>query len=181
AGPAAQAATSSPGAVETSPDPAGRTSADPASRSAERAPRAVAPVAAKAAPAAATAAQYVDQVLALANAERRKAGCDPLRSDAKLRRAAQKHADDMAARDYYDHTTPEGRTPGDRITAAGYDWSAWGENIFRGPHTAAEAVEGWMNSEGHRKNILNCAFKEVGVGVSLTDNGPWWVQDFASP
>ncbi|MFJ6350480.1 CAP domain-containing protein [Streptomyces sp. NPDC054835] len=137
---------------------------------------------ARAAPAAAgTAAQYIDQVLALANTERRKAGCEPLRSDARLRTAAQRHADDMSDRDYYAHDTPEGRSPGDRITAAGYDWSTWGENIFRGPHTPAEAVDGWMNSEGHRRNILNCAFKEMGVGVNLTPNGPWWVQDFASP
>ncbi|MEU8764465.1 CAP domain-containing protein [Streptomyces sp. NPDC048659] len=131
--------------------------------------------------AARSAAQYIDQVLSLANSERRKAGCDPLRSDGKLRKAAQRHADDMSDREYYAHNSPEGRTPGERITAAGYDWSTWGENIFRGPHTAAEAVQGWMKSEGHRKNILNCAFKEVGVGVSLADNGPWWVQDFASP
>lgn len=137
---------------------------------------------AQAAPAAAgTAAQYIDQILTLANTERRKAGCEPLRSDAKLRTAAQRHADDMSDRDYYAHDTPEGRSPGDRITAAGYEWSTWGENIFRGPHTPAEAVDGWMNSEGHRKNILNCAFKEMGVGVNLTSNGPWWVQDFASP
>ncbi|MEU6932440.1 CAP domain-containing protein [Streptomyces sp. NPDC046374] len=137
---------------------------------------------ARAVPAAAgTAAQYVDQILGLANAERRKAGCEPLRSDGKLRTAAQRHADDMSDRDYYAHDTPEGRGPGDRITAAGYDWSTWGENIFRGPHTPAEAVDGWMNSEGHRKNILNCAFREMGVGVNLTSNGPWWVQDFASP
>ncbi|MER8047733.1 CAP domain-containing protein [Streptomyces sp. NPDC094032] len=153
-----------------------------AARAALPAPREEVPPRAKAAPlAAGTAAQYVDQVLNLANAERRKAGCDPLRSDAKLRTAAQRHADDMSDRDYYAHDSPEGRSPGDRITAAGYTWSTWGENIFRGPHTPAEAVDGWMNSEGHRKNILNCAFQEVGVGVNLTGNGPWWVQDFATP
>lgn len=129
---------------------------------------------------AGTAARYVDQVVTLANVEREKAGCGPLRSEAKLRTAAQKHADDMAERDYYAHESPEGRNAGDRITAAGYSWALWGENIHRGPHTPAQAVEDWMNSEGHRKNILNCAFKDVGVGVTLTDNGPWWVQDFAA-
>ncbi|MFF9839814.1 CAP domain-containing protein [Streptomyces sp. NPDC013740] len=129
---------------------------------------------------AGSAGQYVDQIVALVNTEREKAGCSPLRSDAKLRTAAQEHADDMSARHYYAHESPEGRNAGDRISAAGYTWSTWGENIHRGPHTPAQAVEDWMNSEGHRRNILNCAFEDIGVGVTLAANGPWWVQDFAS-
>ncbi|MFI8828708.1 CAP domain-containing protein [Streptomyces sp. NPDC053431] len=130
--------------------------------------------------AAGAAAQYVQQVVSLANAERRKAGCAPLRSDARLRAAAQGHADDMAARVSYAHVGRDGRDAGDRISAAGYRWSSWGENIHRGPDSPAQAVEDWMNSSGHRKNILNCAFEDIGVGVNLTPNGPWWVQDFAT-
>lgn len=129
---------------------------------------------------AATAAQDVAQVVQLVNAERRKAGCGPLRSDPKLRNAAQGHADDMAARNYYAHAGRDGRNAGDRIKAAGYTWSAWGENIHRGPHSAAQAVDEWMNSAAHRENILDCSFEDIGVGVNLTGNGPWWVQDFAS-
>ncbi|MEU4080071.1 CAP domain-containing protein [Streptomyces venezuelae] len=126
------------------------------------------------------AARYVRDVVALANAEREKAGCAPLRSESRLRTAAQGHADDMSARDYYQHDNPEGRDAGDRITGAGYTWSTWGENIHRGPKTPARAMEDWMDSPGHRANILNCAFKDIGVGVNLTANGPWWVQDFGA-
>ncbi|MFJ7069675.1 CAP domain-containing protein [Streptomyces sp. NPDC101115] len=130
--------------------------------------------------AAGSAAQYVSQVLTLVNAERKKAGCGPLRSDSRLKAAAQRHADDMASHDYYAHAGQDGRNAGDRITSAGYSWASWGENIHRGPHSPAQAVDEWMNSEGHRRNILNCSFEDLGVGVNLTANGPWWVQDFAT-
>ncbi|MFE5297178.1 CAP domain-containing protein [Streptomyces sp. NPDC056632] len=130
--------------------------------------------------AAGTDGQYVTQVVLLANAERKKAGCAPLRSDARLQEAAQGHADDMAARASYAHVGKDGRDAGDRMAAAGYTWTSWGENIHRGPESPAQAVEDWMNSPGHRKNILNCAFEDIGVGVNLRANGPWWVQDFAT-
>ncbi|MGW6566753.1 CAP domain-containing protein [Streptomyces sp. NPDC054975] len=125
-------------------------------------------------------ARYVDQVVALANAERDKAGCSPLRVDGRLRASAQGHADDMADRAYYDHSSPEGRDAGDRITAAGYAWARWAENIHRGPKTPTEAMDDWMSSDGHRRHILNCSFKDIGVGVTLTANGPWWVQNFGT-
>ncbi|MER7957398.1 CAP domain-containing protein [Streptomyces sp. NPDC096030] len=126
------------------------------------------------------AAQFVEQIVALANTEREKAGCSPLRADGRLHDSAQAHADDMADRDYYAHTTPEGRDAGERITAAGYTWSSWAENIHRGPKTPVETMADWMNSDGHRRNILNCSFKDLGVGVALTSNGPWWVQNFGT-
>ncbi|WP_435057901.1 CAP domain-containing protein [Streptomyces sp. bgisy060] len=127
-----------------------------------------------------TTARYVQDVVALANAERKKAGCSPLRSEGRLRRAAQEHSDDMSARGYYEHHSPEGRDAGDRMSSAGYAWSSWGENIHRGPKTPARAMKDWMDSPGHRANILNCAFKDIGVGVTLSANGPWWVQDFGT-
>ncbi|WP_344362345.1 CAP domain-containing protein, partial [Streptomyces gobitricini] len=130
--------------------------------------------------AVAAAAEYAERVLALVDAERAKAGCRPLRRDSRLRSAAQGHADDMAARGYYAHDNPEGRDAGDRMAAAGYDWRTWGENIHRGPRNAARAVRDWMASSEHRKNIVNCAFKDIGVGVNLRSNGPWWVQNFAA-
>ncbi|WP_099055158.1 CAP domain-containing protein [Streptomyces vietnamensis] len=130
--------------------------------------------------AAGKAARFVRDVVELANAEREKAGCGPLRTEGHLRAAAQGHADDMAARDYYEHHSPEGRDAGDRISGAGYAWAAWGENIHRGPKTPERAMEDWMDSPGHRANILNCSFKDIGVGVSLAANGPWWVQDFGA-
>ncbi|WP_329403186.1 CAP domain-containing protein [Streptomyces melanogenes] len=127
-----------------------------------------------------TAAAYVQQVVDLANAERAKAGCSPFKADRRLNASAQAHADDMAARDYYEHNSPEGRNAGDRMSAAGYDWHKWGENIHRGPKTPADAMRDWMNSPGHRANLLDCGFKDIGVGVNLSGNGPWWVQNFGS-
>ncbi|MFG2331652.1 CAP domain-containing protein [Streptomyces sp. NPDC048604] len=127
-----------------------------------------------------TPERYAEQLVALVNAERLRAGCDPLRSSGPLRAAAQGHADDMAARGYYEHRDPDGSDGGDRITAAGYDWRAWGENIHRGPKTPATAMRDWMDSAAHRRNIVNCSFKDLGVGVNLRANGPWWVQVFGA-
>ncbi|MEU2503286.1 CAP domain-containing protein [Streptomyces sp. NPDC007863] len=120
-----------------------------------------------------------DQVLSLVNAERAKAGCGPLTANATLARAAQAHSDDMAARDFFDHTNPDGADPGDRVTAAGYPWSTYGENIAMGQRTPEQVMEAWMNSPGHRANILNCDFKELGVGIH-DDGGPYWTQVFGA-
>ncbi|MEU8762384.1 CAP domain-containing protein [Streptomyces sp. NPDC048659] len=120
-----------------------------------------------------------DQVVALVNAERAKAGCGPLTSNATLVKAAQGHSDDMAARDFFDHTNPDGAGPGDRVTAAGYPWTTYGENIAMGQSTPAQVMESWMNSPGHRANILNCDFKEIGVGVHDA-GGPYWTQVFGA-
>ncbi|MEV3987821.1 CAP domain-containing protein [Streptomyces sp. NPDC049837] len=124
------------------------------------------------------AAEHAQRIVALVNAARARAGCPPLRVDSRLRGAAQGHADDMADRDYYAHNNPEGRDAGDRMEAAGYNWRTWGENIHRGPRDPARAVRDWLASAGHRKNIVNCEFKDIGVGVNLRSNGPWWVQNF---
>ncbi|MFD6247643.1 CAP domain-containing protein [Streptomyces roseolus] len=120
-----------------------------------------------------------DQVLSLVNAERAKAGCGPLTANATLARAAQAHSDDMAARDFFDHTNPDGAGPGDRVTAAGYPWSTYGENIAMGQRTPEQVMEAWMNSPGHRANILNCDFKELGVGIH-DGGGPYWTQVFGA-
>jgi uncharacterized protein YkwD len=117
----------------------------------------------------------------MVNAERAKAGCGPLRINPKLQAAAQQHSDDMAARGYYEHDTPEGVDPGARMTRAGYSWQSWGENIYKSPMDPSTAMTGWMNSPEHRDNILNCSFQETGVGVNLASNGPWWTEDFAHP
>ncbi|MEV0318180.1 sigma-70 family RNA polymerase sigma factor [Streptomyces sp. NPDC050658] len=133
-----------------------------------------------AAPPPATPSGVADQVIALVNTERSKAGCGPVKSNAKLATAATNHSADMAARDYFDHTSPDGKDPGDRITAAGYRWSTYGENIARGQQTPASVMDSWMNSEGHRANILNCSFKELGVGIHNGSGGPWWTQAFGT-
>ncbi|MET8689226.1 sigma-70 family RNA polymerase sigma factor [Streptomyces sp. NPDC004732] len=120
------------------------------------------------------------QVVALVNTERSKAGCGPVTSNDKLATAATNHSADMAARDYFDHTSPDGKDPGDRITAAGYRWSTYGENIARGQQSPASVMDGWMKSPGHRANILNCDFKELGVGIHNGSGGPWWTQAFGT-
>ncbi|MEU9667416.1 sigma-70 family RNA polymerase sigma factor [Streptomyces bobili] len=120
------------------------------------------------------------QVIALVNKERAAAGCGPLTDDAKLRSAALNHSEDMDARDFFDHTNPDGTDPGQRITAAGYSWSTYGENIAKGQQSAESVMTSWMNSPGHRANILNCDFKNIGVGIHDGSGGPWWTQAFGA-
>lgn len=118
-----------------------------------------------------------DEVTKLTNAERVKAGCAPLRTDERLRKASRDHSTDMRDRKFFSHNSPDGRTPWDRIKAAGYPAGA-AENIAMGYRTPAEVVSGWMNSAGHRANILNCGLKAIGVGAAFGSGGPWWTQDF---
>ncbi|MFJ7335910.1 CAP domain-containing protein [Streptomyces sp. NPDC101116] len=119
-------------------------------------------------------------IVLLVNAERRKAGCGAVKQHAKLNSAAQRHSDDMRARGFFDHVSPGGRGPGQRITAAGYRWSTYGENIARGQASAGPVMSSWMSSSGHRRNILNCHVKEIGIGISRGVGGPWWTQVFAA-
>ncbi|GAA4638386.1 hypothetical protein GCM10023196_095880 [Actinoallomurus vinaceus] len=132
-------------------------------------------------PASASPGGIEQQVVSLVNTQRAKNGCGPLHVDGRLHSAAQKHSDDMATRHFFDHTNPDGKGPGDRITAAGYRWSGWAENIAAGQQTPADVMNSWMNSPGHRANILNCGYRDIGVGVAYGSGGPWWTQDFATP
>ncbi|MFF0580089.1 CAP domain-containing protein [Streptosporangium saharense] len=113
----------------------------------------------------------------LVNAQRRKAGCAPFRIDRRLVQSARAHSAEMAASDVFSHTSPDGRSPWQRMEAAGYR-NGGAENIGRGFATAAEAVRGWLASTSHRGNILNCSLKATGVGVMGGVSGPWWTQDF---
>ncbi|MFD3681934.1 sigma-70 family RNA polymerase sigma factor [Streptomyces sp. NPDC058613] len=171
--PSASASASASASPSTAPSP----SASPTpqkSRSSAPAPKPSAPAPAPAPPGVA------GQVVALVNKERATAGCGPLKDDAQLRAAAQGHSEDMATRDFFSHTSPDGADPGKRTTAAGYRWSTYGENIAKGQQTAQSVMESWMNSSGHRANILNCAFKDIGVGVHQGAGGPWWTQNFGA-
>lgn len=121
-------------------------------------------------------------VVALVNQERASVGCQPLALDDRLVAAARGHSADMAVRGYLSHTTPEGVEFATRITNAGYEWSGAGENIAKGQRTAAEVMDAWMGSPGHRSNILNCGFQHIGVGLAYdSGNTAIWTQDFASP
>ncbi len=121
------------------------------------------------------------QVVALVNAARADAGCGAVSSDGALTAAAQGHSADMAANDYFSHTGQDGRTFADRIRAAGYAGGAIAENIAAGQPDASSVMASWMDSAGHRANILNCAFSDIGVGVASGGSmGTYWTQTFGS-
>ncbi|MER7661759.1 sigma-70 family RNA polymerase sigma factor [Streptomyces sp. NPDC096193] len=182
--PAKATATASPSPSRSSASPTPRPSPSPTKRAATRTP-APRPVVADSAPAPKpdtatrqTRSGPAGAVLSLVNKERTAAGCGPLSGNARLDTAARRHSDDMAAKNYFSHTGQDDRSPGDRITAAGYQWRTYGENIARGQQTAASVMESWMNSPGHRANILNCDFKNMGLGIHEGPGGPWWTQVF---
>ncbi|WP_253840992.1 CAP domain-containing protein [Actinokineospora globicatena] len=120
-------------------------------------------------------ASVAGQVLAITNDERSKAGCAPVVLDSRLTQAAQAHSADMSARNYFSHTSLDGRTFVDRAKAAGYS-SPGAENIAKGQRTAAAVMSAWMNSSGHRANILNCGLKTMGLGY--VQSGYYWTQMF---
>ncbi|CAL9445630.1 hypothetical protein SUDANB1_02325 [Streptomyces sp. enrichment culture] len=142
------------------------------SRTATKAPKAPGASAALAGESAAAA-----QVLSLVNEERAKVGCSPVAANSALAGLAQSYSEDMDTRGFFDHTDPDGRTPWDRAEKAGIS-NLGGENIARGQADAAAVMDAWMNSPGHRANILNCDFKTLGVGVEFGPGGPWWTQNF---
>ncbi|KRC62444.1 hypothetical protein ASE14_00985 [Agromyces sp. Root81] len=118
-----------------------------------------------------------DAVLAIVNEQRASAGCAAVAADPGLAGVASAHSADMAARDFFDHTNPDGQSPWDRAGAAGISY-AGGENIALGQADAAAAMDAWMNSPGHRANIVNCEFTKLGTGVHDGPGGPWWTQLF---
>jgi uncharacterized protein YkwD len=121
--------------------------------------------------------QAAAEVLRLVNEERAKVGCDAVSANSALAELAEDFSDAMAAQGFFDHTDPSGATPWDRAAQAGVT-NLGGENIARGQADAAAVMEAWMDSPGHKANILNCDFKTLGVGVHLGSGGPWWTQDF---
>ncbi|WP_037851589.1 CAP domain-containing protein [Streptomyces sp. NRRL S-340] len=176
-------ASAAPTAASTAPTTASAAPTAPTTASASPAPAtapAGAPPAASAGPQTGTTAPtaVAAQVLELVNAERAKAGCSALTADPTLAAAAQAHSEDMAAHQNMSHTGSDGSAPGDRITAAGYAWSTYGENVAYGYSTPEQVMAAWMASPGHKANILNCSFKEIGVG--LAQPGAYWTQDFAT-
>ncbi|WP_344970557.1 CAP domain-containing protein [Streptosporangium fragile] len=117
------------------------------------------------------------EVVRLVNIERRRARCAPLRVDRRLTRSARAHSSEMADTGKFSHTSPDGKSPWERMEAAGYG-NGGAENIGRGYTSAEQAVRSWMETTGHRRNILNCELKATGVGVVQGPEGPWWTQDF---
>ena len=136
-----------------------------------------APVARAAAAAADPTAEAA--VLALVNEARADAGCGALTADPALAAVARAHSADMRDRDYFSHTSPEGLSPFDRAEQAGVDDSR-AENIAFGQSDAAAVMEAWLESPGHRENILDCDLTRLGVGVAEGPGGPWWTQLFGA-
>lgn len=128
----------------------------------------------------AEAPDFEKQVLSLVNQERQNAGLEPLAWNDNLAGVARAHSKDMGVRNFMSHTNPDGLSPFDRLKNAGISYSRAAENIAAGQTTPESVMQGWMNSEGHRNNILNPNLKEIGVGYYKTDSGyqHYWTQVF---
>ncbi|HJX73448.1 MAG TPA: CAP domain-containing protein [Candidatus Deferrimicrobiaceae bacterium] len=103
-----------------------------------------------------------------------------------LAMAAYLHSSDMAINEFFSHTGSDGTSPGDRITREEYDWRTYGENIAVNYPTVSTVMQGWLDSDGHCRNIMNPAFEEIGAayaeGVYLgTPSAPYWTFDLAAP
>jgi len=122
-----------------------------------------------------------EEVVRLVNLERARAGCAALTIDLDLVEAAQLHSADMADRNYFDHTGSDGSDFVARARAAGYVGAPGGENIAAGYPTPADVLDGWMDSTGHRANILACDYTTIGVGYAFNTASTfdhYWTQVF---
>jgi uncharacterized protein YkwD len=127
---------------------------------------------------------YESQLIALINQERADEGLPPLSGQSQLTSAARIHSADMACNGFFSHISPTTGSPFDRIAAQGYSFSAAGENIAAGYSSAASTVETWMNSAGHRANILSANYVHIGIGYAYWEDstyGAYWTAVFASP
>ena len=134
------------------------------------------------------AASFASRALARTNAYRSQFNCPPLRENAQLDQAAFSHSQDMALHGYFDHNSPSGQTPWDRMHAAGYQFSMAAENIAAGYPTPEAVIDAFFHetppNDGHRRNLLNCALRDVGFGYYYRQGsvyGSYWTQDFATP
>jgi hypothetical protein len=126
-------------------------------------------------------ADFESEVIELVNIEREARNLHPLSYNLELTVAARRHSQDMGDQNYFDHTSLDGRMFFERIIDAGYDYRNCGENIAAGYATPAAVVDGWMNSDGHRANILDPDYCDIGVGyavVNVSDFYHYWTQDF---
>ncbi len=118
------------------------------------------------------------EVIRLCNIERQKAGLAPLTENWELSRVARDKSMDMAQKNYFSHTSPTYGSPFDMMKAYGISYRSAGENIAKGQTTAQQVVNSWMNSSGHRANILSSSFTQIGVGYYAS--GHYWTQMFIS-
>jgi len=119
------------------------------------------------------------EVVTLVNQERAKVGLAALKDNWELSRVARYKSEDMANKNYFSHTSPTYGSPFDMIKNFGIKYMAAGENIAMGQQTSASVMTAWMNSSGHKANILNANFTEIGVGVARNKSGTiYWTQQF---
>ena len=124
-------------------------------------------------------AAYQQEVVNLVNKERAKYGLSPLKSNASLANVATIKSQDMINKNYFSHTSPTYGSPFDMMKQFGISYRTAGENIAMGQKTPSEVVNAWMNSEGHRANILNANFTEIGIGIAQNSKGQlYWTQMF---
>lgn len=124
---------------------------------------------------------YEQKVVELVNVERQKAGLSTLKMDSAISNVARAKSKDMAVNNYFAHQSPTYGSAGDMLRQFGISWSAWGENIASGQRTPEIVVNAWMNSPGHRANILSNNFSKIGVGYVTNSNGtPYWTQIFTN-
>lgn len=120
------------------------------------------------------------EVVNLVNKERAKVGLKPLKIDEEVSKVAKLKSEDMKNKNYFNHTSPTYGTPFDMLKKFNIKYKRAGENIAKGQKTAKDVVEAWMNSEGHRRNILSNSFTHIGVGYAKKGNTPYWTQMFIS-
>jgi uncharacterized protein YkwD len=135
------------------------------------------------APTADALKQMEGQVFVLVNQRRAEAGLAPYTRAPELDAAARRQSLDMATTGNFDHTGTDGSTPFDRIRAAGYNFTSAGENIAAGQDTAESVMTSWMNSAGHRANILHADYKELGISVVFQEGSEfrfYWTQTFGA-
>ncbi len=131
---------------------------------------------------AASFGSYEQQVVDLVNKERAAVRLPALKVNSQLSAVAEKKAEDLRDKNYFDHQSPTYGSPFDMMKQFGITYTAAGENIARGQKTPKEVMNGWMNSPGHRANILNSSFTEIGVGYVTDSRGTtYWVQHFIRP
>lgn len=125
-----------------------------------------------------TFTNYQKEVLNLVNKERSNRGLAPLKLNDSLSNVATIKSQDMIDKNYFDHTSPTYGSPSNMINKFGISYNSMGENIAMGQSSPEEVMNSWMNSPGHRKNILNPNFTELGVGVAKNNSTLYWTQMF---
>ena len=146
------------------------------------APTPAKPATPEASPATSNMGAYEQQVVDLVNKERAAVGLPALKVNTKLAAVAEKKAEDLRDKNYFAHQSPTYGSPFDMMKQFGISYTSAGENIAKGQKTPAAVMDGWMNSQGHKDNILNANYTEIGVGYVTDSNGTtYWVQHFIRP